>query len=324
MIEDIKRRNEETDFEYKVRLCLLKLDKKIDLDWQEIVDLLKLDVSADHLRKVSYGYREMQDYLTFNGVATRILSISDLHVPYNLPIETFKEYINKVDVLILNGDTIDQQQISKFPKSYRISIMEEIIQGRQYIIDLINYLHPKKVIVIDGNHEKRFGAYLAKNLDSDILELMPDSSMELIIETGFNHYNKRTKSRAFYEPLKNVFDDVEIIYTKDWKCKVGQAWFIHPSAYSSGMLKTTEKAVNYFLRVDRNFDAIIMAHVHKLGSYIQGNIYMYEQGCCCDINKLDYANGKLMYPQQAGFIYVCQSTDGTLIYDKTKLIELKN
>ena len=324
MIEDkIKRLENETDFEYKLRLCLLKLDKEIDLDWQEIVDLLGLDVSADHLRKLSYAYKEYDEYLNSDGVATRILSISDLHTPYNLSIDTFIDYINKVDILVLNGDIVDNFSLSKFPKNYRISVMEEIIQGRQYIIDLINYIHPKKVIVIDGNHEKRFGAYLAKNLDSDILELMPDSSMDLIVEAGFNHYNKQTKSKTYYEPLKNVFDNVEIIYIADWKCKIGQTYFIHPSAYSGGMLKTTEKAVNYFFRIDRNFDTIVMAHVHKLGSYIQGNIYMYEQGCCCDIDKLDYANGKLQYPQQKGFIYVCQTAEGKLIYDKTKLIELK-
>ncbi len=323
MIEEIKRYEGEADFEFKKRLCIAKLNKEIDLDWQEIVDLLGLDVSADHLRKTSYGILEYEEYLNSDGVATRILGLSDLHIPFNLSIDTFKDYVGKTDILVLNGDLVDQQQISKFPKMYRVSIMEELILGRQYIIDLINYIRPREVVIIDGNHEKRFGAYLARNLDSDILELMPDSSMDLIVETGFNHYDKRNKTKTWYEPLKNVFDGVEIIYANDWKYKIGQTWFIHPSAYSGGMLKTTEKAVNYFFRIDRNFEAIIMAHVHKLGSYVQGNIYMYEQGCCCDIDKLDYANGKLQYPQQKGFIYVCQTTEGKLIYDKTKLVELK-
>jgi len=321
-MDNFLKRENETAFEWKLRLAKLKLIDKIDLDWQEIVNILGLDCSADHFRKVSYGLIEYDNYLKDNGVMNRILSLSDFHIPFQLSIETFKDFIGQVDILQLNGDIVDMQSISRFPKIYRVSVMEEIILGRQYIIDLIEYIKPKRVVVNNGNHEKRFGAYLAKNLDSDILELMPDSSMDLILDTGFNHYDKRNKTKTWYEPLKNVFDNVEIEYTGDWKCKIGKTYFIHPSAYSGGMLKTTEKAINYFLRIDRDFDTISMAHVHKLGSYIQGNIYMFEQGCCCKTDELDYADGKLTYPQQKGFIYLCQNKQGNLIYDKTKLIEL--
>lgn len=55
----LKRKNDETDFDYKVRLCIAKLNKDIDLDWIEIRDLLNLDCSADHLRKLAYAYKEM-------------------------------------------------------------------------------------------------------------------------------------------------------------------------------------------------------------------------------------------------------------------------
>lgn len=329
MIEDIKRLENESDFELIKRLVYGKLiDKTLEIPYEDLSELLFGEgncFNESEVRKRMYGMKRIFEVMELepNHVTTRILGISDAHVPFNEPITMFQEYVGKTDILVLNGDIIDQQQISKFPKSYRVSVMEELIQGRQYMIDLIEYIKPKKVVVTDGNHEKRFGAYFAKNLDSDILELMPDSAMDLIIESGFNHYNKRDKSKVWYEPLKNVFDDIEIEYSGDWKCKIGKTYFIHPSTYSSGMLKTSEKAINYFLRVDRDFDTIVMSHVHKLGSYIQGNIYMFEQGCCCDIDKLDYANGKLQYPQQKGFIYVCQNELGELIYEKTKLIELK-
>lgn len=55
------KRNGETDFDYKVRLCIAKLNKEIDLDWSEIIDLLKLNCSPDHLRKLSYAYKEMSE-----------------------------------------------------------------------------------------------------------------------------------------------------------------------------------------------------------------------------------------------------------------------
>lgn len=59
----LKRKESETDFEYKIRLCNLKLNKEIDLDWIEIVQLLGLECSSDHLRKLAYGYKECFSYM---------------------------------------------------------------------------------------------------------------------------------------------------------------------------------------------------------------------------------------------------------------------
>ena len=55
-------------FEEKVNLCLQKLDRSIDLDWSEIVEKLGLDCSADHLRKLSYAYKEYADYVKEKGL----------------------------------------------------------------------------------------------------------------------------------------------------------------------------------------------------------------------------------------------------------------
>lgn len=318
------RKQGESKFEYKVRVLLAKLNKEISLEWDEIVELLEEDCSGDHMRKTAYGIREYHNYLhNKNGVAIRILSISDTHVPYQLPVETFKEYVGNADILQLNGDILDCQSISKFPKIYRVSMIEEMIQARQYIIDLIEYIKPKKVVINYGNHELRFQSYLAKNLDEDMLQLMPQTALDLICTDGFNHYDKRNKTKTWYEPICKVFDDVEVVYTGDWKCKIGKAWFVHPSAYSSGMLKTAERAMNYLFRTDREkFDSIIMSHTHKLGSYLQGGVHLFEQGAACKVEEHLYGDGKLFYPQQKGCIFVCQDKEGNLIYDKTKLDSL--
>ena len=189
--------------------------------------------NESEVRKRLYGMKRLIEIIESeksNGVATTILSISDLHIPFQLDYKILSEYRNKIDILQINGDVVDCQALSKFSKQYRISPMEEMIQGRQYLIDLIEYLRPKKVVCNYGNHDKRFAAYFAKNLDSDILELLPDTSLELIFVDGFNHYDKRSKSKVWYEPLCNVFDDIEIEYIDDWKCKIGKTYFVHPLA----------------------------------------------------------------------------------------------
>lgn len=258
-----------------------------------------------------------------DGVATKILSISDLHIPFQLDYTLLKDYRN-VDILQINGDVVDCQALSKFSKQYRISPMEEIIQGRQYLIDLIEYIHPKKVVCNYGNHDKRFAAYFAKNLDSDILELMPDTSLELIFVDGFRHYDKRSKSKVWYEPLCNVFEDIEIEYVDDWKSKIGKTIFAHPLAYRSGMLATADKAKDYLQdTVKEPFDCVVMAHTHKVGYSKKGYIKLFEQGAFADVKKMDYVDGRLMAPQQSGFAFICQDEEGNLLHEKSRVIVLE-
>ncbi|NLJ50156.1 MAG: metallophosphoesterase [Candidatus Atribacteria bacterium] len=261
-------------------------------------------------------------YQNYDGssVATRILSVSDFHVPFQLPVSTFEDYIGKVDILQLNGDISDCQAISKFPKSYRVSPMEEIIETRKYLIELIDYIKPKKVVANFGNHEIRFQNYLSKNLDSDLLELMPKTSLELIFVDGFKHYNKRERTKIEYKPLCEVIEDVEIEYTDNWFCQIGKTIFCHPLAFSSGIMKTSENAMNYFRNEGYDFRSLVMAHTHRVGQYEVGNTTLFEQGCCCDTKKQHYSDGRLTKSQKEGFLYICQDSDGEIIKSKTRLV----
>lgn len=261
-------------------------------------------------------------YQNYDGssVATRILSVSDFHVPFQLPVSTFEDYIGKVDILQLNGDISDCQAISKFPKSYRVSPMEEIIETRKYLIELIDYIKPKKVVANFGNHDIRFQNYLSKNLDSDLLELMPKTSLELIFVDGFKHYNKRERTKIEYKPLCEVIEDVEIEYTDNWFCQIGKTIFCHPLAFSSGIMKTSENAMNYFRNEGYDFRSLVMAHTHRVGQYEVGNTTLFEQGCCCDTKKQHYSDGRLTKSQKEGFLYICQDSDGEIIKSKTRLV----
>lgn len=254
------------------------------------------------------------------NIATRILCLSDLHVPFQLPVETFASYAGMVDVLVLNGDISDCQAISKFPKAYRISPMEELIATREYLIELIATIKPAQVVVTYGNHDVRFQNYLAKHLDTDILELMPSTSLELIFADGFHHYDKRRHTKVWYAPLKECLDGVQIEYMDSWCVQIGDTIFCHPMAFSSSMMNTAKKAMDYFRNNGSQFNALVMAHTHRVGSYVDGNTMLYEQGCCCDVRQMQYANGKLMTEQKEGFIYIAQDKDGHLLRDATRLV----
>ena len=325
-INDIIKRKKDEDYtDYLVRLFENK--KIYELTSDDIANLLNFE-NGNSFGESTYR----KEYASFNrgriyertkgdsGIYNRILSISDLHVPFQLHVETFNDFIGCVDILQLNGDLSDCQSISKFPKAYRISPMEELIETRQYIISLIEFIKPKKVEITYGNHDLRFQNYFSKNLDSDLLELMPKTSLELIFIDGFKHYNKRERTKIEYKPLKDVLDDIEIDYTDNWFCQIGQTIFCHPLAFSSGILKTAEKAMYYFRNEGYTFTSLIMAHTHRVGEFVIGNTTIYEQGCCCDVKTNNYSDGRLVNSQKEGFIYICQDKNGGIIKDKTKLV----
>lgn len=308
---------------WEIRCCLAKKRGTTNLDWIEIRDMLGLDITPDQLRKQAVGYEKYDNHIHgYNSVATTILSVSDLHVPFQLPKELLSDYVNRTDILQLNGDISDMQSISTFPKAYRVSPMEEIIETRKYLIELIEYINPKKVVITYGNHDIRFQSYLAKNLDSDLLELMPKTSLELIFVDGFRHFDKRERTKVEYKPLKDVFENIEIEYVDNWYCQINDTIFCHPMAYSSGILKTAEKAMLWFRNEGFNFTRLVMAHTHRSGQYTIGNTTIYEQGAFCDVKKNNYSDGKLFNSQKEGFIFMCQDHEGNTIDDKTKLVVL--
>ena len=321
-----RKENEQFD-DYFVRLFEHKND--YGLSCQDIADILNAEAG------VTYGESKWRkEYAAFHrgmmyarskamrGVKNRILCISDTHVPYQLPVSVFSEYAGITDILVLNGDIADCQAISKFPKTYRVSPMAELIKTRQYLIDLINYIAPNKVVINYGNHDIRFQQYLAKNLDTDLLELMPKTALELIVVDGFNHYDKAAGTKTYYAPIQEVISDVEIVYTNSWFCQIGETIFCHPTAFSCGILKTAEKAVQYFRNEGYQFTSLVMAHTHRVGEYKQGNTTLYEQGCCCDVTKQHYSDGRLTHSQKEGFIFLCQDENGSAIREHTKLVAL--
>ena len=145
--------------------------------------------NESEIRKRLYGMKRLIEIIECNkgavNITNRILSVSDVHYPFCKPLDVFKDYIGKVDTLQLNGDILDCHSISKYSKSYRISPVEEMIGARQYIIDMIEMIKPKTVIANFGNHELRLGAFLAKKLDNELQELMPETAFDYIFVDGF-------------------------------------------------------------------------------------------------------------------------------------------
>lgn len=326
-VVDVKRYDNEPYIEYFVRLFEHK--SEYGLTSESIASLLNRETGQNYgesaYRKEYAAFSRGRKYeidRRENGVKCRALVISDLHCPFQKPISVFKDYIGRVDYLVLNGDILDCQAISKFTKTYRISPIEEMIGARNYLIELIETIKPKKVFVTYGNHDIRLGAYLAKNLDTDLQELMPETALDYIFIDGFTHYDRKTHSKIHYDAIKDVFDDVEIVYEGKWFVKIGDVVICHPRAFASNPMKTAEKAAIWFRNEGVSFNALIMAHTHRLGSYKIGATTIYEQGAACDTKKMLYGDGMLQNSQKEGFMYLCLDENGRNMEEHTKLIAL--
>ena len=317
---------EENRYDKIKRIVESKLVDRIEKDYTELSEeAFGKAYSSDVARRMFYGAKKVIDAIEedeerVNEDETRILCISDMHIPFNRDIKEFFKYKGKVDTLVLNGDIIDNYSMSNFTKMYRLSLVEELIQARELLIELIEEIKPKKVTVVTGNHEIRLGKKIADKIGSDLLDLMPRDALAFLFDTGFNYYDRIKKCKTVYTPIDEEVD-CEVNYVGNFWTKEGKTIFVHPQAFRGTTLGTVGKAYDYFTAIGEDFQSIIMAHTHKLGMYVMNDKYLYEQGTCANLNHMDYQDLKLPKSSQVnGYMYIIQDKDGNLIYDKTKLI----
>lgn len=306
---------------FKEKQYKLSNEKKENgMSWKDISEALKeefgVKLSPDYIRHEYYALQSHNEVVE-QDIFTKILVLSDQHYPYTVSLDFLNQYKGKVDVLVINGDEQDCQAISKYPKYYREPFMKELIGTRRMLIKTIEMVNPKKVVFTKGNHNTRFIRYFAANLDPDILGLLPETNLDLIVNDGFYDYDHKNKVKVFYEPLCNVFEDIEVVYNGEWYEKVGKTVFAHPEAYKGGILATAEKCSQYFNQIGLSYDTIVLGHTHQLGFTLIGDKHLFESGCLC--KGMTYRDGKLTKPQKQGYLYLMQDEEGRLLFDKSKI-----
>lgn len=308
---DYKKQSNETDFEYKIRLCNAKLNKEIDLDWSEIVELLELDIHPDSLRKMAYGYLEVSDYYqnkketeSINDGYTKCLIMNDLHIPYqrdDLLTEIAKH--KNVDYIIFGGDIIDCESCSSFDVFDRPSIEEELVQVHGFLCKVNEIIDPNKtkMIAIRGNHEARYTKEISR-MQQKQLQKMLNPNILSMLETGFTYYEK-TKDIT-YKKIDNFQ------YIDHWNARLFNNLIVaHPTDFSGIDGKMCEKVSEHFLNkhIAEPDDVVIFGHTHKHSAMKvnrRQGLYVIENFCLC--KPMDYADtGKLGYnPQNYGYTYL--------------------
>lgn len=181
MTNNLLRQENESFFEWKVRLITLKIDKEIDLDWVEIRDLLELDCSPDHLRKTAYGLYEYNKFVEQQKV-----------------IQSPSEFINELEEKKKEVE-IAKIQLQDQRREYRKYLRHE---GR--LDNLLRELLDS--IKDDMNTKKPLHWYKKSNVNAinkALALLLSDIHKGLKADNHWNKYN----TQVFYERLNQVTNE---------------------------------------------------------------------------------------------------------------------
>lgn len=242
-------------------------------DWDEIISVAKeYRANSFHANKG----------LT-TSKARKILSFSDLHIPFFL-WENMQEALrlhSDADVVVLNGDILDAYIFSTFSKSKRVAALKEYMSA----FDLVKILSQnfKSVVIISGNHDYRTSRAVQKSgLEKEATQILrPDLLARIANGEELNHYAELVKKHNF----SNVYYEKQ----ESWYARVGKTIFCHPSGFASGYPgATVNKLLDHFTNrmcLD-DFDSIVVGHTHKVYKGIVAGKLLIEQGAMA--HKLPY------------------------------------
>ena len=117
-------------FEQLKNLVISKLDKDSDLSWEDICNILDLDLNPHELRKRSYGIKAYDDYLKSKSISQ--VSSSDIQNDIDLSDE--------IDIDLNQGKIYNKTK----DKEYSFSPYPKEIQKLIEVGGLVEYTKQKK------------------------------------------------------------------------------------------------------------------------------------------------------------------------------------
>ncbi len=198
------------------------------------------------------------------------LLLSDIHIPYHdktvVELAISEAAKRKVEGVLLNGDTMDCHELSRFDKSPDDPrYPEEVVLGREFLTYLRYRLPNARIVWKDGNHEERLQSYLMMRAPAlfglDVLTV----------------------------PSLLKFSDYGIEYVTDKKVvRMGRLNAVHGHEYRPGITTPVNPARGLFLRAK---SVAICSHFHQTSEHHEPTITGTPQaawsiGCACQLNPL--------------------------------------
>ena len=211
-------------------------------------------------------YKEQLPFIMPKG-NNRILILSDIHLPYHdvdaLSIALEWAYDHKPNAIILNGDTMDMYQASRFIKDRRLrDLAGEIDMTRDFLRQLRDEFDGPIYFKI-GNHEARWENYL-KTVAPELLGIA-DFELKSILRFG--------------ELGVTEIKDKQII-------KAGNLNIMHGHEFGQSVFSPVNVARGLYVRAKAN---AIIGHHHATSEHsekdLQGNVVTtWSMGSLCGLS----------------------------------------
>lgn len=233
----------------------------------------------------------------------RALIISDLHIPYHhegsvrLALEFGRE--RKANLILINGDMLDFFSLSTWEKDPRKrDLAGEVDAGRQFLATLREEFPRAKIVYKEGNHEERWGRYLAKNAP-DLL--------------GLEDFTWRSVYRLDRLRIQHVGDCRPV--------RIGKLFVIHGHEYRFAISNPVNPARGLFLRAKTH---ALCGHLHQSSQHSERQldgklVSTWSTGCLCDLNP-DYSP---LNQWSHGFAFAEVNADGAFNVTNPRIVEGK-
>lgn len=199
--------------------------------------------------------------------ATRILLLSDIHVPYHniqaltKAIEYGKE--KKVNAVVLNGDTLDCYALSRYEKDPRKRGFAEELEACRQLLGIIQKELNCPVYFKLGNHEERYEAYM--RIKAPEILGCPEFTLDTLLRFG--------------EYGVQLIQDKRII-------KAGKLNIMHGHEFGRSVFSPVNPARGYYMRAKSH---VIAGHNHQVSNHTESNlegkiVSAWSTGCLCELH----------------------------------------
>ncbi len=268
-------------------------------------DVKRRQVVYPEFTEQQYGIPETfaPDYEPFILKENNILVLSDLHIPFHDPVAIEqavrwgKEH--NVNCILLNGDTIDCYQLSRFIKDSRYpAIKQELDAAKEFLDYLAQELPLANIYWKNGNHEDRLENFL-KIKAPELLDVL-DWQLSTLLRFGERKIHFITDKR---------------------KILAGKLTILHGHEFWSKGTGQVNPARTLFLK---GYQSALVGHHHITSEHtdklLSGDVVTcWSMGCLCG-----------MWPEYArinkwnhGFARILLNRDGTYKVVNVRIIDGK-
>lgn len=249
-------------------------------------------------------YQEKREPFILPKGCDNILIISDLHIPYHdidaITLALDYAQKEKVNTIFINGDLIDNHQVSKFESDPRKrSVKQEFDATKQFLVSLRKAFPEASIYWLKGNHCIRWEKFLL----AKVHEIFDDPYFTLEERLRLN------------EEKVVMLDDRTLV-------KAGKLSITHGHHIFKGIFSPVNPARGAFLKAKQS---VIVGHLHRASYHpevdLDGKVIgCWSTGCLCEL-KPNYS--PLVSNSQHGFAHVILEGNGDYTVKNYQIINGK-